>query len=72
MGKICRAVHPDPLALGGGELVADALTDNFALELRERGISPRATRTASLVAIAMKAAYRQAIEPSNESAQITF
>ena len=36
MGKICRAAHPDPLALGGGDLVADALTDNFALELRER------------------------------------
>jgi hypothetical protein len=27
--------HPDALAFGGGDLVADAFTDHFALELRE-------------------------------------
>ena len=31
-----RSAHPHPLALGGGDLVADTLANNLALELRER------------------------------------
>src|SRR5271156_4161115 len=30
-----RTSHPDPFTLGGGDLVADAFADNFALELCE-------------------------------------
>src|ERR1700730_1476026 len=31
-----QAAHPDTLALGGGDLVADALAGHLPLELRER------------------------------------